>query len=209
MENPGDLLIQFLFSLFFFLFLRKLEKAVRFSGKFRRCWKAIPRSPGSTKCYACQGLGTCRQGKRLLESWPRLRERCWIFSSETATTFLSSSEFLDPWRIGHIRGRMSERLPCRSAEWYRHIQKYYLSNSKTHEDVNGEKLTVKKWWILGADFSRSTQRFSRFIRDINGGKNISLLMIFFTVSFSRFAPSHSKTFQDGNGSGNFWETNSN
>ena len=22
----------------------------------------------------------------------------------------------------------------------------------THEDVNGEKLTVKKWWIFGADF---------------------------------------------------------
>ena len=32
--------------------------------------------------------------------------------------------------------------------------------------------------------------FSRFIRDINGEKkNISLLMIFFTVSFSRFTPS--------------------
>ena len=32
--------------------------------------------------------------------------------------------------------------------------------------------------------------FSRFVRDINGEKKkISLLMIFFTVSFSRFAPS--------------------
>ena len=38
------------------------------------------------------------------------------------------------------------------------------------EDVNGEKLTVKKWWIIGADFSRFTQSFSRFIRDINGEK---------------------------------------
>ena len=36
-------------------------------------------------------LGIFRQGKRLLENWPRLRERCWIFSSETATAFLSSS----------------------------------------------------------------------------------------------------------------------
>ena len=59
-----------------------------------------------------------------------------------------------------------------------------------HEDLNGEKLTVKKWWIFGADFSRFTQSFSRFIGDINGEKkNISLLMIFFTVSFSRFTPS--------------------
>ena len=58
-----------------------------------------------------------------------------------------------------------------------------------HEDVNGEKLTVKKWWIFGADFSRFTQSFSRCIRDINSEKIISLLMIFFTVSFSRFTPS--------------------
>ena len=39
-------------------------------------------------------------------------------------------------------------------------------------------------------FSRFTQSFSRLIRDMNGEKkNISLLMIFFTVSFSRFASS--------------------
>ena len=83
------------------LFVRKLEKAVavrnslleKFSGKFRRCWKMIRRFSGSTKCYSCQGLGILRQGKWLLENWPRLRERCWIFSSETATAFLSSSEF--------------------------------------------------------------------------------------------------------------------
>ena len=61
---------------------------------------------------------------------------------------------------------------------FAHIQEYTL----THEDVNGEKLTVKKRWIFGADFSRFTQSFSRFIRDINGEKkNISLLI----WSFSR------------------------
>ena len=38
-------------------------------------------------------------------------------------------------------------------------------------------------------FSRFMQSFSRSIRDMNGEKNISLLMIFFTVSFSRFTPS--------------------
>ena len=66
------------------------------------------------------------------------------------------------------------------------------------EDVNGEKLTVKKWWIFGADFVSIFGAdfftvyadFSRFVRDINGEKkNISLSMSFFTVSFSRFAPS--------------------
>ena len=66
--------------------------AGKVSGKFRRCWKILPRLSGSTKCYPCQGLGIFRQGKRLLENWPRLRERCWIFSSETATAFLSSSD---------------------------------------------------------------------------------------------------------------------
>ena len=56
------------------------------------------------------------------------------------------------------------------------------------EDVNGEKLTVKKWWIFGADFSRFTQSFSRFIRDINGEKQKknSLLMIFFTERHNVF-----------------------
>ena len=55
------------------------------------------------------------------------------------------------------------------------------------EDVNGEKLTVKKWWIFGADFFTVWCRFftvyanfSRFIRDINGEKKISLLMIVFS-----------------------------
>ena len=47
----------------------------------------------------------------------------------------------------------------------------------SHEDVNGEKLTVKKWWILGAVFfSRFTQSFSRFIRDINGEKTKHLVI---------------------------------
>ena len=31
--------------------------------------------------------------ERVLENWPRLRERCWILSSETATAFLNSSDF--------------------------------------------------------------------------------------------------------------------
>ena len=73
-------------------------------------------------------------------------------------------------------------------------------HDKSQEDVNGEKLTVKmkKWWIFGADFftvwcpffHTVCADFSRFVRDINGEKkSISLSMSFFTVSFSRFAPS--------------------
>ena len=59
-----------------------------------------------------------------------------------------------------------------------------------HEDGNGEKLAVKKWWLFGrrffsrfgADFFTVYADFSRFIRDANGEKkNISLLMIFFTA----------------------------
>ena len=49
------------------------------------------------------------------------------------------------------------------------------------EDVNSEKLTVKKWWILvpifygffGADFFTVYADFWRFIRDINGEKKTS------------------------------------
>ena len=72
------------------------------------------------------------------------------------------------------------------------------------EDVNGEKLTVKKRWIFGADFFTVWCRFftvyadfSRFVRDINGEKKISLSMSFFTVSFSRFAPSRLEQAQLG------------
>ena len=73
-------------------FLRKLEKAAavqkslleRFSGKFRRCWKILARvwAPFWQREW------------RLVENRPRLREHCWILSSETATAFLSLSEFL-------------------------------------------------------------------------------------------------------------------
>ena len=42
--------------------------------------------------------------------------------------------------------------------------------SSFQEDVNGEKLTVKKWWIFGADFFTVYADFSRFVRDINGEK---------------------------------------
>ena len=49
------------------------------------------------------------------------------------------------------------------------------------EDVNGEKLTVKKWWIFlvpifsrfGADWFTVYADFSRLIRDINGEKKTS------------------------------------
>ena len=37
-------------------------------------------------------FGHFRHEKWLLENWPRLRERSWMFSSETATAFCSSSE---------------------------------------------------------------------------------------------------------------------
>ena len=59
-----------------------------FPGKFRRLWKIIPRFSGSTKCYPCEGLGTFRQRKWLLENRPRLRERCWIFSSRDRHSLL-------------------------------------------------------------------------------------------------------------------------
>ena len=62
------------------------------------CWKCFPANcdaagsscpiSGCTRCYPCQGLGIFRQGKWLLENRPRLRERSWIFSSESATAFL-------------------------------------------------------------------------------------------------------------------------
>ena len=56
---------------------------------FRQISTLLDRFSGSTKCYPYQGFGIFRQGEQLLENWMRLLERCWIFSSETATAFLS------------------------------------------------------------------------------------------------------------------------
>ena len=49
----------------------------------------------------------------------------------------------------------------------------FISRDAYQEDINGEKLTVKKWWIFGADFHGLRRVFSRFIRDINGEKKTS------------------------------------
>ena len=51
-----------------------------------------PSFSGIMKCYSCQGLGGFLEGRWLRVNRPRARERSWIFSSETATAFLSSSE---------------------------------------------------------------------------------------------------------------------
>ena len=53
---------------------------------------------------------------------------------------------------------------------------------------------------FGADFFTVYADFLRFVRDINGEKkNISLSMSFFTVSFSRFAPSRFDPANTGHG----------
>ena len=101
----------------------------KFSGKFRRCWKIIHRFSGSTKCYPCQGLGIFRQVKWLLENRPRLRERSWIFSSETATAFLSFSE--------------SNRL--KANQGYRHLCGHRVDNRMTHRPRRTDSEMVLSW----------------------------------------------------------------
>ena len=39
-----------------------------------------------------------------------------------------------------------------SRVWVSEAEKFTKSSRQNHEDVNGEKLTVTKWWIFGADF---------------------------------------------------------
>ena len=46
----------------------------------------------------------------------------------------------------------------------------------SQEDVNSEKLTVKKWWILGADFFTVYTEFSRLKRDIHGEQKKHLVI---------------------------------
>ena len=60
--------------------------------------------------------------------------------------------------------------------------------------MNSEKLTVKKWWIFGADFFTVWCRFftvyadfSRFVRDINGEKKHLVIDELFHGFFSALA----------------------
>ena len=74
--------------------------------------------------------------------------------------------------VPSIRSQLTTKSPISSLEDLDAlILVTCLHAAAIQEDVNGEKLTMKKWWIFGADFSRFTQSFSRFIRDINGEKN--------------------------------------
>ena len=121
----------------------------RFSGKFRRCWKIIPRFSGSANCYPCQGLGTFRQRKRLLENWPRLRERCWIFSSETATAFLSSSENLRKsafWALPVTLGLSPQACPEQSLTMH-FGQRKSSSAAGTHQ-MHQESLLISCCRVL-------------------------------------------------------------
>ena len=43
-------------------------------------------------------------------------------------------------------------LSCRRSRFPTKKVRIKRSGDKIQEDVNGEKLTVKKWWIFGADF---------------------------------------------------------
>ena len=65
-----------------------------------------------------------------------------------------------------------------------------LKGKNAQEDANGEKLTVKKWWLFGCRFFHGLRRvFTVYKGHKRWKKNLVIDMIFFTVSFSRFAPS--------------------
>ena len=52
------------------------------------------------------------------------------------------------------------------------------------EDVSGEKLTMKKWWIFGADLFHGLRRvFHGFIRDVNGEKHLVIRWSFSRLAF--------------------------
>ena len=76
----------------------------RFSCKFRRCWKMIPRFSGSAKCYPCQGLGGHFPARKTAaRKFAAPAGTLLAFSSETATAFLSSSE------LKFMKGRPTQK----------------------------------------------------------------------------------------------------
>ena len=62
-----------------------------------------------------------------------------------------------------------------------------------HEDGNGAKLTVKKWWLFGCRFFTVCAEFFTVCKGRKRWKkHLVIDMSFFTVSFSRFTPLRSK-----------------
>ena len=87
-----------------------------------RCWKSFPANfdaagkfftdfPAAPNAIPAKVWAFFRQGKRLLENRPRLRERSWTFASETATAFLSFSDNQTP---GHSLLLLMYQPPCLS-----------------------------------------------------------------------------------------------
>ena len=142
----------------------------KFSGKFRRCWKMIHQFSGSTKCYLCQGLGIFRQGKWLLENRPRLRERCWIFSSETATALLSFSE--KQLLYGEKGRKTAETHPESASGWTPHwvgswvlVDHFPGDRSVVSTFAGGYQNTV----IAGKQSARHPELVVKFDGEICGG----------------------------------------
>ena len=149
-------------------YVRKLEKAVavgnallkKFSGKFSTLLEnSSPIVRQHEMLHPCQGLGTFRQGKRLLENWPRLRERRWIFPSETATAFLS-------WEpVGHLQGSLGPSWP----ETPRKSEKSLLGPLAPDPRESGKK-SRKSLSGSFRDFFQTLQTFSRLFLDSLGDK---------------------------------------
>ena len=95
------------------LWLSKIRCWKSFPANFDAAGKLLPDFPAAQNAIPAKVLGIFRQGKLLLEHRPRLRERFWIFSSETATAFLSFSENSYPrdrmsaGQTGHMTGQMA------------------------------------------------------------------------------------------------------
>ena len=72
------------------------------------------------------------------------------------------------WQAASLRS-----VSGQSGKFKQGVSKYGVTTFVCQEDVNGEKLTVKNGGFLVPIFSRFTQSFSRFIRDINGEQKTS------------------------------------
>ena len=93
-----------------------------FSGKFRRCWKNFPIFR-QHEMLSLPRSGHFPARKTAAGNWPHLRERCWIFCSETATAFLSSSDHLRFKKLLAIAVAMPWFCPPPTRDPYTHDSK--------------------------------------------------------------------------------------
>ena len=99
--------------------------------------------PAASPSLGTQGANVCRQ-----QPWEHVRPSLnQVHSGTSLRRFLRWGT-----KFGRVQRAYPERAQGKHPETTLKLPENTLKAPSNQEDINGEKLTVKKWWIFGADF---------------------------------------------------------